>query len=60
MLKKLRIKFIALNMAMVALVLAVVFTSICLIDYQQSVSRVRGTLDAAVSHVPENDLKRYE
>lgn len=58
MLKKLRIKFIALNMAMVALVLAVVFTSICLIDYQQSVSRVRGTLDAAVSHVPENDLKR--
>ena len=39
MLKKLRVKFIALNMATVAVVLAVVFTAICVIDYQQSVAR---------------------
>ena len=51
MLKKLRIKFIALNMATVAVVLAVVFTAICAISYQQSVARVHETLDAAVSHV---------
>ena len=31
MLKKLRVKFIALNMATVAVVLAVVFTAICVI-----------------------------
>ena len=44
MLKKLRVKFIALNMATVAVVLAVVFTAICVIDYQQSVARVHETL----------------
>ena len=51
MLKKLRIKFIALNMATVAVVLAVVFTAICVINYQQSVARVHETLDSAVAHV---------
>ena len=50
MLKKLRVKFIALNMATVAVVLAVVFTAICVIDYQQSVARVHETLDAALAH----------
>ena len=50
MLKKLRIKFIALNMATVAVVLTVVFTAICVINYQQSVARVHETLDAAVTH----------
>ena len=49
MLKKLRLKFIALNMATVALVLAVVFAAICVINYQQSVGHVRETLDSAVS-----------
>ena len=49
MLKRLRVKFIALNMATAALVLAVVFTSICVIDYQQSVVRVHQALDAAIS-----------
>lgn len=53
MLKKLRLKFIALNMATVALVLAVVFAAICGINYQQSVGHVRETLDSAVSHVGE-------
>lgn len=51
MLKQLRIKFIALNMATVAVVLAVVFTAICVINYQQSVARVHETLDSAVAHV---------
>ena len=41
MLKKLRLKFVALNMATVAVVLAVVFTAICVIDHQQSVARVQ-------------------
>lgn len=50
MLKKLRIKFVALNMATVAVVLTVVFTAICAINYQQSVASVHQTLDAAVSH----------
>ena len=56
MLKKLRIKFIALNMTTVALVLAVVFTAICVIDYQQSVGRVHNALDAALSHVPGDEM----
>ena len=54
MLKKLRIKFVALNMATVAVVLIVVFTAICVINYQQSVARVHETLDAAVSHAGDN------
>ena len=56
MLKKLRIKFIVLNMTTVALVLAVVFTAICVIDYQQSVGRVHNALDAALSHVPGDEI----
>ena len=43
MLKKLRIKFIALNMATVAVVLTVVFTTICVVNHRQSVA----TVDAA-------------
>lgn len=54
MLRKLRIKFVALNMATVAVVLVVVFTAICVIDYQQSVGRVNATLDAAVTHAGGN------
>ena len=53
MLKKLRLKFVALNMATVAVVLAVVFTAICVIDHQQSVARVqeaREPLAVSFSH----------
>lgn len=62
MLKKLRLKFIALNMATVAVVLVVVFTAICVINYQQSVARVYEALDAAVAHVndPGKDAARLE
>lgn len=50
MLKKLRLKFIALNMAMVAAVLVVVFTAICVINYQQSTGDVHAALNAGIEH----------
>lgn len=49
MLKKLRIKFIALNMATVAVVLAVIFSAICVINYQQSVASVHETMSNAIA-----------
>lgn len=55
MLKRLRIKFIALTMAIVATVLVVVFTAICVIDYRQSVDGVQAALDAAVMHAPGDE-----
>ena len=48
MLKKLRIKFIALNMATVVVVLAIAFTAICYIDYRQSMLDVNEALEAAI------------
>lgn len=48
MLRRLRAKFIALNMATVAVVLAILFTAICYIDYQQGVSSVHAALDASI------------
>ncbi|MBQ3106354.1 MAG: HAMP domain-containing histidine kinase [Eggerthellaceae bacterium] len=48
MLKKLRVKFIALNMATVTVVLMVVFSAICYLDYRQSVKSVHAALDAAI------------
>ena len=50
MLRRLRLKFVALNMATVAVVLAVVFTAICVINYQQSTNGVYSALDAAIDH----------
>lgn len=55
MLKKLRIKFIALNMATVAVVLAVVFTAICVINYQQSVGRVYEALDGSLASLAHGE-----
>lgn len=40
MLEKLRFKFIALNMALATLVLVVVFSAICYLEHQSSVSEV--------------------
>ena len=48
MFKKLRIKFIAIIMASVAIVLAVVFTGICMAEYQRSLSEVQTELSMAV------------
>lgn len=53
MLKKLRIKFITLIMIVVALVLGVSFTTICMIDYQTNLSQVYSTLDAAISQASD-------
>lgn len=49
MLKKLRIKFIALNMATVAVVLVVIFSAICVINYQQSVASVHEAMSNAIA-----------
>ena len=51
MLKKLRIKFIALNMATVAVVLTVVFAAICVVNHRQSVATVDGALNQAIAQV---------
>ena len=54
MLKKLRIKFIALNMATVAVVLTVVFTTICVVNHRQSVATVDGALNRAIAQASEH------
>ena len=58
MLKKLRIKFIALNMATVAVVLTVVFTTICVVSYRQSVAAVDGALNQAISQAAEHQSRQ--
>lgn len=50
MLKKLRIKFVAIIMAIVAVVLLAVFSTICVVSYQQAVSEVYVALNAAIDH----------
>ena len=54
MLKKLRIKFIALNMATVAIVLTVIFTTICVVNHRQSVAAVDGALNQAIAQASEH------
>ena len=58
MLKKLRIKFIALNMATVAVVLTVVFTTICVVNHRQSVATVDGALNQAIAQATEHQGKQ--
>ncbi|WP_449134571.1 sensor histidine kinase [Senegalimassilia anaerobia] len=58
MLKKLRIKFIALNMATVAVVLTVVFTTICVANHRQSVATVDGALNQAIAQAAEHQGKQ--
>ncbi len=53
MLKKLRIKFVALIMSVVALVLVVVFTAICVINYQQSLQATYAALDSAITRTSD-------
>ena len=55
MLKKLRIKFIALNMTTVVVVLAIAFTAILVINYQQNMQEVEETLEAAISDAVAED-----
>lgn len=54
MLKKLRIKFIALNMATVAVVLTVIFAAICVVNHRQSAATVDGALNQAIAQASEH------
>lgn len=58
MLKKLRIKFIALNMATVAVVLTVVFAAICVVNHRQSVATVDGALNQAIAQAVEHQSRQ--
>ncbi|WP_298629211.1 HAMP domain-containing sensor histidine kinase [uncultured Senegalimassilia sp.] len=58
MLKKLRIKFIALNMATVAVVLTVIFTTICVVNHRQSVAAVDGALNQAIAQAAEHQSRQ--
>lgn len=58
MLKKLRIKFIALNMTTVAVVLTVVFTTICVVNHRQSVATVDGALNQAIAQAVEHQSRQ--
>ena len=58
MLEKLRIKFIALNMATVAVVLTVVFTAICVVNHRQSVATVDGALNQAIAQAVEHQSRQ--
>lgn len=48
MLRGLRIKFIALNMALAVLVLLIAFTTICVLDYRNSLEEVQASLESAI------------
>ena len=54
MFKKLRIQFVTVIMVSVALVLAVVFTSICVVEYQRSKAEVDQALTESVNRVTES------
>ena len=49
MLKKLRLKFIALNMVTVAAVIIVVFSAVVAINYQQSLTAVREAMETSIN-----------
>lgn len=48
MLKKLRLKFVALNMILVTLVLVAAFSTICYLDYRTRLDEMYSTLDTAL------------
>lgn len=53
MLKKLRLKFIALNMGTIAVVLVAAFTAIVVINWQQSVATVSATMQTAIERAAQ-------
>ncbi len=57
MLEKLRVKFIALNVVIAALVLVAAFASIGFLTHQGDVSRLYAALDAKVLHVVNDDVR---
>ncbi|MBQ9001420.1 MAG: hypothetical protein IJ087_06165 [Eggerthellaceae bacterium] len=48
MFRKLRVKFIAITMVMVAIVMALAFSVVCIVEYQRSFSVVQTTLENAI------------
>ena len=50
MLKDLRIKFVALNMVLAALILVVAFSTVCYLDYRTRVDNVYSSLDDALHY----------
>ena len=54
MFKKLRIKFIAITMVMVAIVMALAFSVVCAVEYQRSYSVVQTTLIDAAEQAVED------
>lgn len=60
MLKRLRIKFIVLNMVIAAAVLILTFSAVCVLDYQQSINQITEELDVTLSHVGNPDDPRHQ
>lgn len=61
MLKRLRVKFIALNMIIVAAVLILTFSAVCVLDHQQSIARVTQELNTTLERIiPPDDLHRQK
>ena len=60
MLGQLRRKFIALNMAIVALVLTVAFGVICALTYSQDLAGVRGLMDETLSRAVQARVLAYD
>ena len=59
MLKRLRIKLVALVMGVVALILAVVFSAICLLDYRQDIADVESALQESLAHADGSAREHY-
>ena len=57
MFKKLRIKFIAITMVMVAVVMALAFSVVCIVEYQRSLSVVQTALSDAVNQANDDNQK---
>ena len=53
MFKKLRIQFVAIVMTSVAIVLAIVFSGICITEYQHSKNDVNEAMDMAINRAGE-------
>ena len=59
MFRKLRIQFIAVVMVSVALVLAIVFSAICVNEYRKSVSEVDNALSSAIERASNGFAGKY-
>ena len=60
MFKKLRIKFIAITMVMVTIVMALAFTVVCIVEYQRSYSVVQTALESAVQQGYNDSIMRRD